>query len=121
MGALKRLDLAHQLILVDRAAGVPDLVTLVPVGLLADEGGDELVPAHADRPVDPPDRKHDPVLAEGAVPRERMLVVRVDQRAVDVEQSRLGGHYELVAPTGVFAKSSSSFSLNVGRSSGCGS
>jgi hypothetical protein len=30
----------------------------------------------------------DPVTAEGPIPRERVLVVRVDERAVEVEQRR---------------------------------
>jgi hypothetical protein len=40
---------------------------------LAGDGGDELVLAHADVPVQAPDREHDVVLPEGAVPRERVV------------------------------------------------
>jgi hypothetical protein len=35
--------------------------------------------------MDAPDRKDDPVLAEGPVPGDGVVVVRVDERAVDVE------------------------------------
>jgi hypothetical protein len=46
-----------------------------------------VVAAHADVPVHAPDREHDVVLPEGAVPAERMLIARVDERPVDVEKS----------------------------------
>jgi hypothetical protein len=61
------------------------------------EGGDQLVPAHPDVPVDPPHGQSDFVRSERAVPRQRVVVIRVDQRSVDVEQR--GGHYACtVAP-----------------------
>ena len=47
-------------------------------------------------------------------PRERVLIVRVDQRPVDVEQGRLDRHYLAAAPTGALAKSSTSSRLNAG-------
>jgi hypothetical protein len=37
--------------------------------------------------VDPPEREREVVGAERAIPGERVLVVRIDERAVDVEQS----------------------------------
>jgi hypothetical protein len=40
-------------------------------------------------------REHDVVLAERAIPRERLLVAGVDERPVDVEKRRAG--YEGVA------------------------
>jgi len=49
---------------------------------------DELVAAHADVPVDLPDRRPVAVLAEGTVPGARVLVVAVDEGAVDVEEDR---------------------------------
>ena len=52
---------------------------------LAAERFDELVATHADVPVDAPDRQHHLVLAERAVPGDRVVVVGVDERAVDVE------------------------------------
>ena len=52
---------------------------------------DELVAAHADVAVDAPDRQHDVVLRERAEPRERVLVVGVDERAVDVEDGDVDG------------------------------
>ena len=65
---------------------------------------DELVAAHPDVPVDLPHREHESVLAERAVPRDRVLVVRVDERAVDVEYC-CGGHarsYDAPAPDGPY-------------------
>jgi hypothetical protein len=53
--------------------------------LLAAERGDQLVPAHPDQPVDPPDRERLVERAQGPVPRHRVLVVGVDQGSVDVE------------------------------------
>jgi hypothetical protein len=44
-----------------------------------------VVAAHADQAVDAPHRHHLTVLAQGAVPGQRVLVVGVDERAVDVE------------------------------------
>jgi hypothetical protein len=44
-----------------------------------------LVAAHADVPVQTPNREHDVVLPEGSVPTQRVLVIRVDERAVDIE------------------------------------
>jgi hypothetical protein len=35
--------------------------------------------------VQAPDREHDAVLPKGAVPTQRVLVIRVDERPVDVE------------------------------------
>jgi hypothetical protein len=67
---VERLDLVD-LFLVERFASVANLVAVLPVDLLADKGGDELVPAHADRAMDPPHGKDDPVAAESAVPGER--------------------------------------------------
>ena len=64
---------------------------MLGVELLAREGGDQLVAAHADVPVDPPERQHLAALSERPVPRDRVVVVRVDERAVDVED-RAAGH-----------------------------
>jgi hypothetical protein len=58
--------------------------------LVAGYGGDELVPAHADVSMEPPHGEDYPVRAEGAIPAERMVIVRVDECAVDVEDA--GGH-----------------------------
>jgi len=44
------------------------------------------VAAHADRPVDAPERWRAGDPGEGAVPRDSVVVRRVDERAVDVEQ-----------------------------------
>ena len=45
----------------------------------------QLVAAHADQPVDPPDRERLPQRPERPVPGQRVLVVGVDEGAVDVE------------------------------------
>jgi hypothetical protein len=37
-------------------------------------------------PVEAPDREHDVVLPEGAIPAEDMLIARVDERSVDVQK-----------------------------------
>ena len=52
----------------------------------AGDRADQLVAAHPDVTVDLPDREDDAVLAKGQIPGHRMVVVRVDERAVDVEQ-----------------------------------
>src|SRR6185312_4766885 len=69
--------------------GVPlggaDLVALLPLGLLARQGGDDLVAAHADVAVDFPDLNGVAVGSQGPVPGEGVLVVGVDQGPVDVE------------------------------------
>ena len=88
--ARERLDLADQLA-VERALCRADVVALLALELLAAERLDELVAAHPDVPVDAPDRQQHPVLAEGPVPGDRVLVVGVDERAVDVED-RCGWH-----------------------------
>jgi hypothetical protein len=44
-----------------------------------------VIAAHADVPVDAPDRQDLFVLAEGPVPGQGVVIVRVDERAVDVE------------------------------------
>src|SRR4051812_31817975 len=82
-----------------------------------------LVAAHPDVAVEPPHREDDVEAAKSAVPGERVLVVRVDQRAVEVQQRRLGHYADAV----VFSRwpewtpsqnSSTSFLQNAGRSSG---
>ena len=42
--------------------------------------------AHADAPVDPPDRQRDAALGERLLPGDDVLVHRVDERAVEVEE-----------------------------------
>jgi len=64
---------------------VADVVTVLLLDTLARDRLDELIPAHADVSVQAPDREHDAVLPKGAVPTQRVLVIRVDERPVDVE------------------------------------
>ena len=58
---------------------------------LVRDGGDEPVAAHADGAVQVPHRDDDAVVAERAVPRDHVLVVGVDEGAVDVEERGGGG------------------------------
>ena len=66
--------------------GGAQLVTVPGVDRLVGEGRHQLVAAHADVPVDAPERQRQADPPEGAVPRERVLVVRVDQGPVDVDE-----------------------------------
>ena len=65
------------------AADAPDVV--------ADEARDELVAAHADRAVHAPQRRIQVEARERARPRDGMVVRRVDEGAVDVEQDGVDG------------------------------
>ena len=58
--------------------------------LVAADRLDDLVPAHADQPVQPPHRLDHVEGAQGAVPGQRVLVVRVDEGAVDVQAGDRG-------------------------------
>ena len=62
------------------------------IDVVARDRSDELVAAHPDVTVKPPHREDDLEASERAVPGERMLVVGVDERAVDVQQ-RCARHY----------------------------
>jgi hypothetical protein len=73
------------------ALGGADPVAGLLLDLLAGDRADELVAPHPDVAVDPPHRRHHSVAAERAVPRDRVVVVRVDERPVDVED-RSGRH-----------------------------
>ena len=79
-----RLHLVDQLE-VELLLGRADVVALFAVGALVGEGAYQLVPAHPDVAVDQPQRQHDPVAAERPIPRDRVVVVGVDQRPVDVQ------------------------------------
>ena len=83
--ALERRHLLDE-VLVDVAPLVADVVAELAVDVITHERRDELVAAHPDGAMDSPERQRDVVLSEGAVPRDRVLVVGVDERAVDVEQ-----------------------------------
>ena len=87
--ARERLDLADQL-QVEDLLGRAHVVAVLAVEALAGEGGDELVAAHPDVPVDAPQRQDEAVRPERAVPGDRVVVVGVHQRAVDVHHRR--GH-----------------------------
>ena len=85
VGRFQRLDLADELavlLLLGGTDGVPTLV-LHP---LAPHGGDELIPAHPHRSVDPPQRQGHPGAPERPVPGEGVVVVRVDEGPVHVDE-----------------------------------
>jgi hypothetical protein len=96
--ALQRLHLADQLRIQHRLGGA-HVVALLAVEACAREGGDQLIAAHADVPVDAPQRQHEAVLAERAIPRDGVVVVRVDQRAVDVQDRRAHDGYAALWPS----------------------
>ena len=75
---------AQRLVLVQPA--LAQVVAVALLDLVAGDGGDELVAAHADGAVDLPQRHVDVEAAEGPRPREGVVVGGVDQGAVDVEQ-----------------------------------
>ena len=85
--ALERLHLADQLA-VEAPLGLADRVAAAPSTAAPATAADELVAAHADVAVDPPDRRRQVVLAKRPVPRDRVLVVGVDEGPVDVEDRR---------------------------------
>ena len=66
--------------------------------LVAGDSGDELVATHANVTVETPDRDRDSLLTEGAVPGERVVVVRVDKRAVDVNERCAKARHRLHLP-----------------------
>jgi hypothetical protein len=51
-----------------------------------------LITAHPDVAVQTPDREHDVVLPEGAIPAHGVLVIRVDQRPIHIEDHRADTH-----------------------------
>jgi hypothetical protein len=65
---------------------VAQLVAEPAFHLLTGDGRNELVAAHPDVPVQPPDGDDDPVAPKRPEPCERMLVVRVHEGAVEVEE-----------------------------------
>ena len=73
LGVAVALRLAH---------GVADPL----LDVVAGDGRQQLVAAHADVAVDRPRRHAHAVVAQRALPRERVVVVGVDERPVDVQQ-----------------------------------
>ncbi len=68
----------------------PGVLVLVLVTVLAEEVGEQVVGAEADRPVDVMHRHVVSGLSQHLPPRHHIQVVGVDERAVHVEQSRAG-------------------------------
>ena len=85
------LDLVDQLP-VELGLGRSDLLALLSLCALVGQCGDQLIAAHPDVAVDAPYRQHDPVVPERPVPRDRVLVVGVDERAVDIEDRDRRAH-----------------------------
>jgi len=65
-----------------------EVVAEVLLYAIARNGFDVLVTAHADVAMEPPHRQDDLVATERAIPRKCVLVVRVDERSVEVEERR---------------------------------
>jgi hypothetical protein len=61
-----------------------------PLDLVTADVSDDLVAAHADRPMQPPYRQCDVEVAESAVESQGVLVVGVDEGAIDVEDRSVG-------------------------------
>src|SRR5215217_132645 len=128
-GVGERLHLADQ-VGVQGGLGRPDAVALPVLDPLAGHRGHQLVAAHADVAVDPPHRHGQAVLAEGAVPGDGVVVVGVDQRAVDVQHRDRWRHRRTAQRRSVLARasacsawvpsanSSTILALKAGRSSG---
>jgi hypothetical protein len=89
-GGREGRDLVDQLGVSPRLA-VADRVAEAAFDVVAGDRRDELVAAHPVVPVDAPERDADPVVGEGPAPCDRMLVVRVDERAVDVDDCAMRG------------------------------
>ena len=85
VGRFQRLDLPDELAVLPLLGGTDGVPTLV-LHLLARHGGDEVIPAHPHRSVDPPQRQGHPGAPERPVPGEGVVVVRVDEGAVHVDE-----------------------------------
>ena len=88
VGALEGLDLTDELVELLRP-GPAQVVPVLLLDLPTTDRGDELVPTHPDAAVEAPDRADDVEAAQGAEPREGVLVVGVHEGAVDVEDCRV--------------------------------
>lgn len=58
---------------------------MLGLDVVAGDGGHQFVPTHADVPMDDPDRHGHVLATERSVPGHGVVVVGVDQGAVDVE------------------------------------
>ncbi len=89
VGALEGFDLVDEFV----ELLYPRLAQLVPVRFLYVVAADrrhERVPAHPDARMDAPHRSDDAVAAKGSGLRQGVVVVRVHQGAVDVEDRCVG-------------------------------
>ena len=80
------------------APGFAQLLAVALLDLVTGHVRDEVVAAHADAAVQLPERQGDVDAAERPVPGERVLVVRVDEGPVDVEDRGVGHAAVLPAP-----------------------
>src|SRR6185437_9514483 len=99
-GAGQRAHLVDQLGVAARLA-LADRVAEPLLDVVAGDRRDELVAAHAVVAVDPPKRHVDPVVGERPAPGDRVVVVRVDQRSVDVDDRAEGDARLLLGGLGV--------------------
>jgi hypothetical protein len=76
----------------ERGLRGPHRVAVLGVPGVAGKPRNELVAAHPDGPMRAPGGNGATVLGKRPVPGQRMLVVAVDERAVDVEDNRWEGH-----------------------------
>ena len=106
-GAVESAHLGQELLvlLLPRVAQVAAVLAL---DVVADEARDELVAAHADRAVHAPQRRVQVEASERARPRDGVVVRRVDEGAVDVEQDGVdgpGGLLRIVSHPTILARS----------------
>jgi hypothetical protein len=64
---------------------LPGLISYPALQVLTSDSRDHLVPAHADQPVQPPHRIGLAYRAQCPIPGERMLIVGIDERPVNIE------------------------------------
>lgn len=89
-GPPDRLDLADHAG-VGVLLGLTDRAAEPTLDLLVRQRRHKLIATHADVTVDAPDRQHEIVRAKRAIPRERVLVVGVDERPVEIEDAEAQG------------------------------
>ena len=98
-GALEGGDLADHLG-VQLGLGLAHRVAVLLLDALAGHRGDELVPAHADVAVDAPQRHDHSDASKCPRPGDRVVVVAVDERPVDVDDDLQAAIAQAVLPRG---------------------
>ena len=72
------------------ALPLPGLIAYPALQVLTPDSRDHLVPAHADQPVQPPHRIGLAHRAQRPVPGQRMLIVGIDERPVNIKDGNGG-------------------------------